>query len=101
MKTFDPKQLAIIIPSYNDVDNLPLVIESINTIAPLSEIIVVDDSANEEKKKLPALKKQFPNISILERKKKSGRGSAVLEGFRHALKNKHIEYVLEMDADTS
>lgn len=102
MKDFDAKQLvAVIIPSYNDVDNLPFVIQGLYAISSTVTIIIVDDSSKEEKKKLPQLKKQFPKLVVLEREKKSGRGSAVLEGFRYALKNKQIEYVLEMDADTS
>ena len=97
----DSKHVAIVIPSYNDLDNIPLVVIGIHHVAPASLIIIVDDSSRQEKKKLPSLKKTFPKLVILEREKKSGRGSAVLEGFRYALTNKTIQYVLEMDADTS
>jgi dolichol-phosphate mannosyltransferase len=93
--------LAIVIPSYNDLDNIPLVVRSLQQVAPKATIIVVDDSSASEKAKLPKLKKQFKDITILERNKKSGRGSAVLLGFTHALQNPAIAYVVEMDADTS
>lgn len=95
------KQLAVIIPSYNDIDNLPLVLAGLEKEIAGATYIIVDDSSAQEKKKIPQLKKQFPQIVVIERKKKSGRGSAVLEGFRYALANKQIAYVIEMDADTS
>jgi len=100
MKT-NTTNLAIIIPSYNDLDNIPLVVTGIYAVVPHVHIIIVDDSTQVEKTKLAGLKTAFPKLVIIERAKKSGRGSAVLDGFRKALENKQIAFVLEMDADTS
>ncbi len=93
--------VAIVIPSYNDLDNIPLVLDGIANILPQARIIIVDDSTNVEKKKLSIIHKNYPHVGIITRSKKSGRGSAVLEGFRESLKDKNINYVIEMDADTS
>jgi dolichol-phosphate mannosyltransferase len=93
--------VAIIIPSYNDAENIPLVVKGIRSVTPLAKIVVVDDSNEEQKKKLRAFAKKQKRLQIIEREVKSGRGSAVLDGFREALLDKHIQYVFEMDADTS
>jgi dolichol-phosphate mannosyltransferase len=95
------KDLAIIIPSYNDAKNIPLVVKGIRLVTPQAKIIIVDDSNEQEKKKLRSFAKTQNKLQIIERKVKSGRGSAVLDGFREALLDKHIQYVFEMDADTS
>ncbi len=93
--------LAIIIPSYNDAENIPLVVEGIRLVTPRAKIIIVDDSNEHEKKKLRSFARKQKGLQIIERKVKSGRGSAVLDGFKEALLDKHIQYVFEMDADTS
>jgi dolichol-phosphate mannosyltransferase len=93
--------LAIIIPSYNDAENIPLVVKGIRSITREAKIIIVDDSNEEQKKKLRSFAKKQKGLQLIERKIKSGRGSAVLDGFREALSDKRIQHVFEMDADTS
>ncbi len=93
------KDIAVVIPSYNEVKNLSILIKGINKKLPLSKIVIVDDSRPEENEKLKKIVKGKKNIILISRLKKIGRGSAVLDGFREALKNKNIEYVFEMDSD--
>jgi dolichol-phosphate mannosyltransferase len=93
--------VAIIIPSYNDAENIPLVVKGIRSVATSAKIIIVDDSNEEQKKKLRTFAKKQKGLQIIERETKSGRGSAVLDGFREALLDKRIQFVFEMDADTS
>jgi dolichol-phosphate mannosyltransferase len=95
------KDVAIIIPSYNDAKNIPLVVKGIRSVAASAKIIVVDDSNEEQKKKLRTFAKTQKGLQIIEREVKSGRGSAVLDGFREALLDKQTQFVFEMDADTS
>lgn len=95
------KNLVIIIPSYNDAKNIPLVVKGIRSVTPLAKIIIVDDSNEQQKKQLRSFAKRQKGLQIIERAVKSGRGSAVLDGFREALLDKNIQYVFEMDADTS
>jgi dolichol-phosphate mannosyltransferase len=65
-------------------------------------IVVVDDYEPMQSRKLKVkLEHEFTNIQVHSRGKKSGRGSAVLHGLRSALKNKKIQYFIEMDADFS
>ncbi len=93
------KNIAIVIPSYNEVKNISILMKGIYKFLPDSKIIIVDDSSFDENKKLKKMVKVKKEIILISRLKKSGRGSAVIEGFREALKNKNIEYIFEMDSD--
>jgi dolichol-phosphate mannosyltransferase len=93
------KNLAIVIPSYNEVKNVDILIKGISKELPDARIIVVDDSLPEENGQLKKILSGKKNIRLISRLKKKGRGSAVLEGFREALRDKKIEYIFEMDSD--
>ena len=94
------KSVGIIIPAYNEKENILKLVQSIrkklNCI-----IIIVDDSPNLETKKI-IYKSGIKNLLIFNRGKKSGRGSAVLFGLKKILKiKKKINCLIEMDADFS
>jgi len=86
-------------PSYNEVENIGTLIKGIFNELPGIKIIIVDDSIGSENKKLKLLVKNKSRVVLISRLRKGGRGSAVLEGFREALKDKSIGYVFEMDSD--
>ena len=90
----------IIIPCYNEFENINFILDKINECKINNLIVViVDDSKISFKKKI-----KFYSFKIiyLHRGKKSGRGSAVIFGIRHVLKNyKDIQILIEMDADMS
>lgn len=91
--------IAVIIPSYNEVENLSILIKSINKELFGSKIIIVDDSSSLENTKLRKIVKRRKNVTLISRFKKVGRGSAVIDGFRMALRDKNIRYFFEMDSD--
>lgn len=91
--------IAVVIPSYNEVQNIPILIKGINKELPKARVIIVDDSFENENAKLKVFVKKHKNIKLISRLKKSGRGSAVLRGFKEALKDKNIKYIFEMDSD--
>ena len=91
--------IAIVIPSYNESQNIPILIKEIKNYLSSAEIIIIDDSNSKENKKIRLIVKKYKNIILISRRKKSGRGSAVIKGFRQALKNRKINYVFEMDSD--
>ncbi|MEK7160180.1 MAG: glycosyltransferase [Patescibacteria group bacterium] len=93
------KNISIVIPSYNEVNNLHILIKRIHEYLPDSMIIIVDDSSISENQKLKEIIKNKKNIFLISRFKKMGRGSAVFEGFKKALRNKDTQYVFEMDSD--
>ncbi len=95
------KNISLIIPAYNESKNIPLVVKGIRKEFPNSRIIVVDDSPEPESKKTSDALRGFRNLDVISRKKKLGRGSAVLEGFKYGLKYKNTKYFYEIDADFS
>jgi dolichol-phosphate mannosyltransferase len=90
--------IAIVIPAYNESENIKNLLKKIRKNIK-SQIIVVDDSNNNLTKNV--LKKIKTNILYIKRNKKLGRGSAVLEGLKNALKKKDVRIFIEMDADLS
>lgn len=94
------KSIGIVIPAYNEKENILKLVENIrkklNCI-----IIIVDDSSNLSTQQI-LYKKGFKNLKYYNRGKKSGRGSAVIFGFKKLLKIKqNITCLIEMDADLS
>lgn len=96
------KKVAVIIPTYNEADNLVLLIPELFKQIPKASIIVVDDNSKDNTKKIiNAFKIKYKNLVFLERTKKEGRGTAVLHGFKHAISKTNADYFVEMDADFS
>ncbi len=91
----------IIIPTYNEKDNLPRLVKKIFSlrIADLSIIVVDDNSPDGTGKLADELAKTYP-LLVIHRQAKLGLGSAYLNGFRKAIEM-GAEIVLEMDADFS
>ena len=93
------KNLAIILPTFNESKNLRILLEKINKVVPAAHVIIVDDSNDKENGRIKKIAGIYKNVEVITRQKKMGRGSAVLDGFIYALKNKHYEYFVEMDTD--
>ncbi len=91
-------KIGFVLPCYNEFENIFILINQIKKIFDRHLIIVIDDSStNEIKHKIV----KYKNVKYFKRKKKSGRGSAVICGMRKILKEKNINYVVEMDTDLS
>ncbi|MDB9712212.1 polyprenol monophosphomannose synthase [Flavobacteriaceae bacterium] len=96
------KDVLIIIPTYNEIDNIENIIISNFNLYPNINILIVDDNSPDYTYKIvEELKLKFKDqLSLLKREKKQGLGTAYIEGFKWALKNK-FNYIFEMDADFS
>lgn len=96
----DPKKIGIIIPAFNEHENIVNLIKKIRKVIS-SKIIIIDDSSNNfTKNKINNSLEE--NIIYIQRKKKLGRGSAILHGLKNlCYREKNIEYFIEMDADLS
>jgi dolichol-phosphate mannosyltransferase len=92
----------IIIPTYNEIENIESVIRAVLSLHKPFHILVVDDNSPDgTAKKVSQLQQEFPNrLFIQNRAKKSGLGTAYVHGFRWALSRDYC-YVFEMDADFS
>lgn len=96
------KKTAIVIPTYNESASIEALIKELFLILPKAQVIVVDDnSPDKTAKKVKSLKKIIPNLTLIIRKDKGGRGSAVLTGFQYAYNSLKPDIFIEMDADFS
>lgn len=91
----------IIIPTYNEIDNIKKLLEQVLAKSETIEVLVIDDNSPDG----TALRVKFmqssePRIHILERPGKMGLGSAYVTGFKYALERDY-DYIIEMDADFS
>lgn len=92
---------VVVVPTYNELANLPVVTAGIRASVPELDILIVDDNSPDGTGQLAdELAANDPAISVLHRPGKSGLGKAYLAGFEEAL-GRGYEVVLEMDADGS
>lgn len=91
----------VIIPTYNEIENIENIIRKTFSISDVHILVVDDGSPDGTGKKVKELMEEFPErLFILERKGKLGLGTAYIAGFKWALENDY-DYVFEMDADFS
>ncbi len=95
----------VIIPTYNEKENISLVIETVFTLPKDFDVLIVDDNSPDGTAEIVKnLQTNFNQSSkrlhLLQRKRKLGLGTAYIDGFKYALENEY-GYILEMDADFS
>jgi dolichol-phosphate mannosyltransferase len=92
----------VIIPTYNEIENIETIIRTVFSLNKSFHILVVDDnSPDKTAAKVVELQSEFKDQLFLEnREKKSGLGTAYVFGFKWALAKKY-DYIFEMDADFS
>jgi len=91
----------IIIPTYNEIENIEKLIHDIVEIDRTLDILIVDDNSPDGTGKLVGrLKDHFNNLFLIQREGKLGLGTAYVAGFKYALENEYT-IIFEMDADFS
>ena len=91
----------VILPTYNEADNIAEILKAIESLPHQISILVVDDSSPDGTAKMVTDYPSFDkNVFLLKRPTKSGLGSAYREGFQWGLKNGH-DVCLQMDSDFS
>jgi dolichol-phosphate mannosyltransferase len=95
------RKILIIIPTYNERENLrPLIDKLLSLPVPL-EVLVVDDNSPDGTGQLAdQIAAQEPRVHVLHRPNKSGLGRAYVAGFKWALARDY-EFIFEMDGDFS
>jgi dolichol-phosphate mannosyltransferase len=94
-------QSLIVIPTYNEIENLPRLLERIEALNLGLHVLVVDDGSPDGTGKW--VREQLPlrpHLRLIERQGKMGLGTAYVAGFKYALANGY-DHVFEMDADFS
>src|SRR5580704_498445 len=91
----------VIVPTYNERENLPAMVERLAQLAAPVDMLVVDDNSPDGTGQLAdALASKNPFLNVLHRSEKDGLGRAYCAGFAWALQRGY-EYIMEMDCDFS
>lgn len=95
------EQALIIIPTYNEIDNIENMIRALFGLYPTISLLIIEDgSPDGTAYVVKSLMSEFKNLSIIERTGKLGLGTAYIAGFKWALQ-KNFQYIFEMDCDFS
>lgn len=92
---------VVIIPTYNEISNIQKMLETLNSLHPTLNVLIIDDGSPDGTAEIiKNFQKTKNNLYLLERKGKLGLGTAYIMGFRWALE-KNFEAVITMDCDFS
>lgn len=95
-------KLAIVIPTYNEKENIRKLIFSLLQLFPASRIFVVDDNSPDGTTEVVRrLALEHEDVKLIWRERKQGLASAYLDAFARILPDDTIEYIATMDADFS
>jgi len=95
------ERILVVVPTYNEIKNLPQIVPEILRQDPRLEVLVVDDGSPDGTGELAdRMGEEDPRVHCLHRTAKEGLGKAYLAGFRWALEH-DFEFIFEMDADFS
>ena len=96
------KKVFVVLPTYNELENIGELIPIILKKGPNIKVLVVDDSSPDGTGDLVAeMARENERVILLSRTHKLGLGTAYVDGFTWVLQNSDAEYVFEMDADFS
>jgi dolichol-phosphate mannosyltransferase len=95
------KRRLVVIPTYNEAESIEVLLNSIFDTVYGCEVLVVDDGSPDKTAEIcKRLKEKHQNLHLIERREKSGLGSAYRTGFAWAL-DREFQEIIEMDADGS
>lgn len=95
------KKTIIVIPTYNECENIEKMIYTLIELYPEIHILVVDDNSPDGTGEyVKAKSKEDPRIHVLQRAGKLGLGTAYVAGFKYLLE-KDYDFAVQMDADFS
>lgn len=101
MQFDDLGRILVVIPTYNELENLPLIVGRVRASVPEAHILVADDNSPDGTARVAdELAADDDHIHVMHRLGKEGLGAAYLAGFAWALDN-GFDVVVEMDADGS
>lgn len=92
----------VIIPTYNERENIAAITEAVLALEPGFDVLVIDDNSPDGTAGIVrGLMTRFPGrVNMIERAGKLGLGTAYIEGFKWGIAKKY-DYIIEMDADFS
>ena len=94
-------KILIIIPTYNELENLPRLLPEVLSKDDGIDVLIVDDNSPDGTSAfIESQMKNNNRIHLIKRSSKQGLGTAYIDGFKYALQNGY-DFVFEMDADFS
>jgi len=91
----------IIIPTYNERQNIQMLVDEVLMLYPQTHILIIDDNSSDGTGEvIQAMAKTHTNVQLMHRTKKLGLGSALKAGYAFALAG-NFDSILQMDADFS
>src|SRR5436305_11407392 len=91
----------IIIPTYNEFDNLRPLLQKVFFYAPNTDVLIVDDNSPDGTGKLAdEIHEEDARVHVMHREGKAGLGKAYIAGFKYAIEHSY-DAAFEMDADFS
>ena len=94
--------MVVVLPTYNERENLERIADAILTAVPEATLLVVDDSSPDGTGTLAdTMAAREPRLHVLHRTAKEGLGAAYREGFRWAVARSETRAIVQMDADFS
>ena len=95
------KNSIVVIPTYNEKDNIQHIIEAVFNVCPDMNVLIVDDNSPDGTADIVRkMQENDSRLHLMVRAGKLGLGTAYCEGFAYAL-DKNFDYIFEMDADFS
>jgi dolichol-phosphate mannosyltransferase len=96
-----PDRGIVVVPTYNECENLPQIVPAILGVDERFDVLIVDDNSPDGTGRMAdEMAAADPRVHVLHREKKQGLGRAYLSGFGWALERDY-RWVFEMDADFS
>jgi dolichol-phosphate mannosyltransferase len=101
MRRVQPQRVLVVIPTYNEAENIVPLAREVLAQDPSLEVLVVDDASPDGTgERVAAAAASEPRLELLARPGKLGLGTAYLAGFRHGLEHGY-DWVVTMDGDGS
>lgn len=92
----------VIIPTYNEKENIEKIIRKIFSLNHFFEILIIDDGSPDGTADIvKQLQTEYPALHLEQRSGKLGLGTAYIHGFKWALERPEYAFIFEMDADFS
>lgn len=91
----------LIIPTYNEIDNIQRMLETLHSLYPTLSVLIIDDGSPDGTAQIVKnYQAKWDKLNIIQREGKLGLGTAYITGFRYALE-RDFDFVFEMDCDFS
>jgi len=91
----------VIIPTYNEKENIEKMIQKVFSLQPVFELLIIDDGSPDGTAQIvKTLQQKYTSLHLIERSGKQGLGTAYIAGFKWAIQNRY-DFIFEMDCDFS